>query len=121
MEARNEGNDTNQSAEDRHIGLEEKRLLFDNSFARKWLPTLVTLMVGLIAGMFSYVQQQRAIQATEQARIIEQAKDEREWGLKVIELYFSKRELFDITKNPEQAGTNLSVLAAVAPTAAAGV
>jgi hypothetical protein len=33
----------------------------------------------------------------------------------VIEMYFSKRELFDLTKNPEQAGSNLRVLAAVAP------
>jgi hypothetical protein len=78
-------------------------------------------MVGLIAGMFSYVQQQNAIQATERARIEAQAKDEREWGFKVIDMYFSKRELFDLTKNPEQAALNLRVLAAVAPTAVQGV
>lgn len=107
--------------EERRLRLDEKRLLLDNSFARKWLPTLVTLMVGLIAGMFSYVQQQNALQVTERARIEAQAKDEREWGFKVIEMYFTKRELFDLTKNSEQAALNLRVLAAVAPTAVQGV
>jgi hypothetical protein len=74
-------------------------------------------MVGLIAAMFTYIQQL----ATERARIEAVAKDEREWGFKVIEMYFTKRELFDLTKNPEQAALNLRVLAAVAPTAVQGV
>jgi hypothetical protein len=121
MEPRNESNGSQLSIEERRLRLDEKRLLLDNSFARKWLPTLVTLMAGLIAGMFSYVQQQNAIQATERARIEAAAKDKREWGFKVVEMYFTKRELFDLTKNPEQASLNLSVLAAVAPTAVQGV
>jgi hypothetical protein len=121
MEPMREGNGPEFTVEERRLGLDEKRLLLDTSFARKWLPTLVTLMVGLIAGMFSFVQQQNAIQATERARIEAQAKDEREWGFKVIEMYFSKRELFDLTKNAEQAALNLRVLAAVAPTAVQGV
>lgn len=121
MEPRNEGNRSELTVDERRLRLDEKRLLLDNSFARKWLPTLVTLMVGLIAGMFSYVQQQNAIQATERARIEAQAKDEREWGFKVIEMYFSKREIFDLTENPKQAATNLRVLAAVAPTVVQGV
>lgn len=121
MEPKSEGNDFQLPVEERRLRLEEARLFLDNSFARKWLPTLVTLMVGLIAAMFSYVQQQNAIQATERARIEAQAKDEREWGFKVIEMYFSKRELFDLTKTPEQAALNLRVLAAVAPTAVQGV
>lgn len=49
-------NEPEFSIEERRLLLDEQRLLLDNSFARKWLPTLVTLMVGLIAGMFSYVQ-----------------------------------------------------------------
>ncbi|OPY87082.1 MAG: hypothetical protein A4E72_01544 [Syntrophus sp. PtaU1.Bin208] len=132
MESRNKGNDSQLSIEERRLRLDEKRLMLDNSFARKWLPTLVTLMVGLIAGMFSYVQHLNSLQATERARIDsakatdqaqieEQAKAEREWGLKVIEMYFSKREMFDLTKNSEQAALNLRVLAAVAPTAVQGV
>lgn len=121
MAPRNERNDPQLSVEESRLHLDEKRLLLDNSFARKWLPTLVTLMVGLIAGMFSYVQQQNAIQATERARIEAQVKDEREWGFKVVEMYFSKREMFDLTKNAEQASLNLRVLAAVAPTAVQGV
>jgi hypothetical protein len=82
--------------------------------------------------MFSYVQQQNAIQetertridakeATERARIEAQAKEEHEWGLKVIDMYFTKRELFDLTTNSEQAALNLRVLAAVAPAAVQGV
>ena len=42
-------------------------------------------------------------------------------GFKVIEMYFSERELFDLSKNPEHAESNLRVLAAVAPTAVQGV
>lgn len=121
MEPRNNDIDSQLPVEERRLRIDEMRLLLDNSFARKWLPTLVTLMVGLIAGMFSYVQQQNAIQATERTRIEAQAKDEREWGFKVIEMYFSKRELFDLTKNTEQAELNLRVLSAVAPTAVQGV
>jgi hypothetical protein len=121
MEPRHKDNDSQLSFDERRLRIDEKRFFLDNSFARKWLPTLATLMVGLIAGMFSYVQQQNSIQATERARIEAKSKDEREWGFKVIEMYFSNRELFDLSKNPEQAGSNLRVLAAVAPTAVQGV
>jgi hypothetical protein len=112
--------------------LEERRLALESSFARKWLPTGATLMVGLIAGMFGYVQQQSSLQATErarieatratdQARIEAHAKDEREWSFKVVEMYFGKRELFDLTANPAQGERNLRMLAAVAPLAVQGV
>jgi len=121
MAPRNEGDDSQLPVEERRVRLDEKRLLLENSFARKWLPTLVTLMAGLIAGIFGYVQKQNEIQATERARIEAQSRDEREWGFKVIEMYFSKREIFDLTKNAEQAALNLRVLAAVAPTAVQGV
>jgi len=121
MEPQNVDENPQHPVEERRLRIEEKRLLLDNSFARKWLPTLVTLMVGLIAAMFSYVQQQNAIQATERTKIEAKTTDEREYGFKVIEMYFSNRELFDIAKNPEQAGSNLRVLAAVAPTAVRGV
>jgi hypothetical protein len=121
MNPQTEGKDSPLPLEERRLRLDEQRLHLDDSFARKWLPTLVTLMVGLIAGMFSYVQQQNAIQATERARIEAQAKDEHEWGVKVIEMYFNRRELFDLKANTEQAALNLRVLAAVAPTAVQGV
>ncbi|CAD6881754.1 hypothetical protein [Methylomonas albis] len=121
MKPGNENTDSQLPLEERRVCLDEKRFLLDNSFAKKWLPTLVTLMAGFIASMFSYVQQQSAIQTTERARIEAQAKEEREWGFKVIEMYFSKSELFDLTKNAEQAALNLRVLAAVAPKAVQGV
>jgi hypothetical protein len=50
MEPPKEGNESQLSIEERRLRLDEKRLLLDNTFARKWLPTLATLMVGLIAG-----------------------------------------------------------------------
>jgi hypothetical protein len=78
------------TAEERRLRIEEQRLLLESSFARKWLPTLATLMVGPIAGMFSYVQRQDAIQATERTRIEAKAKAEREWGFKVVERYGSR-------------------------------
>jgi len=56
MEPRRESNDSQLPVEERRLRLDEQRFLLDNSFARKWLPTLATLMVGLIAAMFSYVQ-----------------------------------------------------------------
>jgi hypothetical protein len=131
------------SLEEKRFVLEEKRFLLENAFAKKWLPTLVTVVVGLIAGMFGFLQWYIASKATErakdaenkateraqieartkdeQARIEAKAKDEREWGFKVVELYLTKRELFDLTKNSEQAASNLRVLAAVAPEAVQGV
>jgi hypothetical protein len=121
MDSRSEDNNSQLPVEERRLRIDEKRFNLDNSFARKRLPTLVTLMAGVIAGMFSYVQQQNSIQVTERTRIEAQAKDEREWGFKVIEMYFNKHELFDFTKNSEQASLNLRVLAAVAPTAVQGV
>ena len=121
MNTENEDNDAKILLEERRLLLDERRLLLESSFARKWLPTLVTLMAGLVAGMLSYVQQQNSIQATERARIEAHAKDEHEWGFKVIEMYFSRREYFDLAKNPEQAALNLRVLAAVAPTAVQAV
>jgi hypothetical protein len=118
--------------EERRLRLEEQKIALESSFARKWLPTLATLMVGLIAGMFSFVQQQNSIEATKRARdasaeetrraeIDAKAKSERDYGFKVIEIYLDKRELFDLTKNPATAELNLRALAAVAPDAVKGV
>jgi hypothetical protein len=132
METSERRTDPQPSLEDRRLLLEEGKLALDSSFARKWLPTIATVTVGLIAGMFSIVQQHAANQQTERAsiearakdqlaRIETKAKDDREWGFKVVEMYFSKREMFDLTKNAEQAESNLRVLAAVAPGAVQGV
>jgi hypothetical protein len=127
-------NATNQapSMEERRFTLDEERLRLDSSFARKWLPTLGTLVVGLWAAVFGWVQynntQAQAAAAKndaghkeELARIEAHAKDEREWGFKVVEMYFNKRELFDLTQNRDQALANLQVLTAVAPTAVQGL
>ena len=127
-------NESNQqpSIEERRLKLEQERLRLDSSFARKWLPTLATFVVGFIALVFGYVQQLDTREETKRARIdadarntqaqIEaRAKDEREWGFKVVEMYFDKRELFDLTRNADQAAANLRVLSAVAPTVVQGV
>lgn len=112
---------TKASVDEQRLALDERRLELDRSFARKWLPTLATVMVGLVATIFGYVQQRLAAESTERTRIESKSKDEREWGFKVVEMYFNKRELFDLTKNAEQATANLRVLAAVAPTAVQGL
>jgi hypothetical protein len=109
------------SLDERRLRIEETRLALEYSFARKWLPTLATLMVGLIAGMFSYVQQHAATEETARARIDAEAKDKREWGFKIVDMYFNKRDLFDLTKSPDAAESNLRVLVAVAPDAVQGV
>lgn len=110
-----------QSVDERRLTLEARRVELEGSFARKWLPTIATIMVAFVATVFGYVQQQNASEATERARIEARAKDEREWGFKVVEMYFAKRDMFDLTKNSEQATANLRVLAAVAPTAVQGL
>jgi hypothetical protein len=113
------------SIEDRRLSLEEKRFRLHSSFARKWLPTIATAMVGLIASGFGFMQHLNSIasaaQATERANLEATSKNEREWGFKVVDMYFSKRELFDLTKNREQAALNLEVLSSVAPKAVQGV
>ncbi len=121
MEKSERKNDTHLTPEERRLRIDERRLELDHSFARKWLPTLATLMVGVIAAMFSYVQQQASIEETKRARIESKAKEEHSWGIKVIEMYFSNHDLFDLNKDPETAASNLRVLAAVAPTAVQGV
>lgn len=42
MDPKNEGSDSQLPVEERRVRLDEKRLILDNSFAKKWLPTLVT-------------------------------------------------------------------------------
>jgi hypothetical protein len=78
-------------------------------------------MVGVIAAMFSYVQQQASIEETKRATNEITAKDEHDWGIKVIDLYLNKQELFDFTKNPKNAALNLRVLSAVAPKEVQGI
>jgi hypothetical protein len=109
------------SIEQERLKLDHERLKLDTSFARKWFPTLVTLVVGFIAAIFGYVQHLSTKEVTEKAQIEATAKNEREWGFKVVEMYFSNRELFDFTKNPHQAADNLRVLSAVAPKVVQGL
>jgi len=103
------------------LELDTRRLALESSFARKWLPTIATAVIGLSAAMLGYIQNKVSNDATERARIEARSKDEREWGFKVVEMYFQKRELFDLSKNPEQAQANLKVLVAVAPAAVQGL
>lgn len=102
--------------EERRLKLDEERMRLESSFARKWLPALATIVVGFVAAVFGYVEHHKTLEATERTRIETRAEDEREWGVKVVEMYFNKRELFDLTRNPDQAAVNLRVLYAVAPT-----
>jgi hypothetical protein len=78
-------------------------------------------MVGLIAVIFGYVEQDSQSQQTDRARIEAKARDSLAWAFKVVEMYFDKRELFDLTKNTDQASSNLRVLISAAPTTVQGV
>jgi hypothetical protein len=119
------GQNKNVDLEERRLALEEQRLALENSFAKKWFPIVAASMVPVVVamiGLFQYWDSQRVTKRLrEESKIEASVKDEREWGLKVIEIYFSKRELFDLTKNPEQAESNLRFLAVVAPKAVQGV
>jgi hypothetical protein len=101
--------------EERRLSLEEKQLALENSFAKKWFPTLATAMVPLVIGIIGAFQYLDSKQVTERAKIQQRAEDEREWGFKIVTLYLTNRDMFDFRKNPGQASTNLQVFAFVAP------
>jgi len=52
METNEGGEGPQLKLEEQRFRLEKKRLDLDHSFARKWLPAMATIMVGVIAGMF---------------------------------------------------------------------
>jgi len=105
--------------EELRLKLDQERLRLESSFARKWLPGLATIVVAFVAGSFTYVEHRKTEEAAKRTQIETRAKDEREWGLKVVEMYFNKRELFDLTRNRDQAEDNLRILFAIAPPTAA--
>lgn len=107
--------------EEKRLALDETRLRLDQSFAKKYLPALVTVVAGLIAAMFSFVQHQSSLEETKRAQIAANERSEREYGFKVLDMYFTQHDLFDLAENPEQAARNLRVLAALAPAAVRGV
>lgn len=113
--------DSSLSIEERKVELEERRLRAENSFARKWLPTLVTLTIALATAVFGYLQFRDTTIRSDSARIDTRAKDEREWGFKAVELYLTKREAFDLSADPARAQANIVMLAAVAPDAVKGM
>jgi hypothetical protein len=117
----NQDNLQSLSLEERKLLVDERRLFLDSSFARKWLPTLATVVAGLIAAIFGYVEKQHSVEQTIRLNNDAKARGQNEWGVKVVEMYFNKRELFDLGKNPEQATANLRVLSAVAPDAVKGL
>jgi hypothetical protein len=107
--------------EERHLRLEEQRVKLDQSFAKKWLPTLAVLTVAFVAGIFGYVQQSINAGATDRATIEAKKRSEFEWGFKTIELYVTKQDEFNMAKDPERASKNLQALAAVAPDVVKGL
>lgn len=113
------------SIEEKRLQLDEKKFLLESSFAKKWWPTLATFMAGLIAVGFDYLQNIQSKKdenlAKDLAKIAEDAKNEREFGIKVIDIYLRNSELFDFNRNPQQAQISLRVFSAVAPTAVKSV
>ena len=118
--------------EERRLSLEEKRLALENSFAKKWFPALAAVTAPLIIAIIGYFQhldsrqvtertqiQQR--EETERARVDAALQDEREWGFKVVTMYISNRDIFDLRQNPDSASANLKVFAFVAPKAVQSV
>ena len=63
----------------------------------------------------------QASQETARAQIDAELKEQHDWQTKIVDLYFSRRELFDLTKSPDSAQANLRVLIAVAPGTVQGV
>lgn len=105
--------------EERRLKLDQERLRLESSFARKWLPGLAAIVVAFVAGSFTYVEHRKTEEAAARSHEETRAKDEREWRLKVVEMYFNKREIFDLTRNRDQAEDNLRILFAIAPRDAA--
>lgn len=121
MNSENSRVNNSSGIEERKLNLEEKKLALESSFARKWLPAMATAVVSLIAVMFGFIQNEANRMVTEHAQDDAKLKNEREWGIKVVEMYFQQHDRFDLSKNPEQAVANLKVLVAVAPDAVKGV
>jgi hypothetical protein len=103
------------SLDERRLLLEENRLRYENSFARKWFPTLAIIAVPLTTFIFSAFQYlDSRLQAQREKRQAASEKD-REWRYKTVDFYFSRRNDFDLVKNPQQASRNLQVLSIFAP------
>jgi hypothetical protein len=96
------------SLDKQRFDLDRERFALDRSFARKWLPAVAPISVSLIAVAFGYFQWQQSSQELK-------TKNDREWALKIVEMYLSKRELFDFQKDAEQAESNFKLLSMIAP------
>jgi hypothetical protein len=95
--------------------LEENRLRYENSFARKWFPTLAVIAVPVTTVIFSSFQYLDSRQQTQREKIQAAFEKDRDWRYKTVDFYFSRRNDFDLIKNPQQAARNLQVLAIFAP------
>jgi hypothetical protein len=103
------------SLEERRLLLEENRLRYENSFARKWFPTLAIVAVPLTTFIFSSFQYLDSRQQTQREKLQAASEKDREWRYKTVDFYFSRRNDFDLVKNPLQASRNLQVLSIFAP------
>ncbi len=103
------------SLDERRLLLEENRLRYENSFARKWFPTLAIIAVPLTTFIFSSFQYLDSRLQTQREKRQEASEKDREWRYKTVDFYFSRRNDFDLVKNPQQASRNLQVLSIFAP------
>lgn len=93
-------NEINQppQIEERRLKLEQERLRLDSSFARKWLPTLATVVIGFLGAVFGFAQYINTTEETKRARIDANTREtlaqseartrnERDWSIKIVEMY----------------------------------
>ena len=103
------------SLDERRLLLEENRLRYENSFARKWFPTLAIIAVPLTTFIFSSFQYLDSRLQTQREKRQAASEKDREWRYMTVDFYFSRRNDFDLVKNPQQASRNLQVLSIFAP------
>lgn len=103
------------SLDERRLLLEENRLKYENSFARKWFPTLAIIAVPLTTLIFSTFQYLDSRLQAQREKSQAASEKDREWRYKTVDFYFSRRNDFDLVKNPQQASRNLQVLSIFAP------
>lgn len=121
-----------KSLEERKFELELEKFKYEKSITKFLLTVSVPISLCFVTTGFGFVQwhsqreETKRLEAQRNSRLIEESvaareRDQREWGIKIIELYLTKRDLFDFNKNPDTASVNLSALQSISPAVVAGM
>ncbi|OHT78560.1 hypothetical protein BKG69_08485 [Mycobacteroides chelonae] len=108
--------------EEKKLNLEERKLHVETSFAKNYsaaiVSAFVTISVAIISFTQAYIAREDRLKADERTQLLATADQNRQvgqWGVSILELYFSHPDGFDPAKSPDTAQQNLTALAVSAP------